>query len=59
LLAQWIESDRRMMQTLLVNLRNTLRRSAASPGLTAAILLTIALGIGVNTAIFTVSVRAA
>jgi putative ABC transport system permease protein len=42
------------MQTLLQNLRFSLRMLGRSPGLTITVLLTIALGIGANTAIFTV-----
>lgn len=42
------------MATWLRDLRFTLRRLAATPGFTAATLLTLALGIGANTAIFTV-----
>ena len=42
------------MQTLLQNLRFSLRLLARNPGLTITVLLTVALGIGANTAIFTV-----
>lgn len=42
------------LQTLLQNLRFTLRMLARNPGLTLTILLTLAIGIGANTAIFTV-----
>jgi predicted permease len=42
------------MQTLLQNLRFSLRMLAKNPGLTVTVLLTLALGIGANTAIFTV-----
>src|SRR5579863_2108522 len=42
------------MQTLLENLRFSLRLLARKSGLTITILLTLALGIGANTAIFTV-----
>ena len=42
------------MQTLLQNIRFSLRLLARNPGLTFTVLLTLALGIGANTAIFTV-----
>jgi len=42
------------VQTLLQNLRFSLRMLARKPGLTITVLLTLALGIGANTAIFTV-----
>ena len=42
------------MEKLLQHLRFTLRMLGRNPGLTATVLLTLALGIGVNTAIFTV-----
>ncbi len=42
------------MQTLLQNIRFSLRLLGRNPGLTITILLTVALGIGANTAIFTV-----
>ncbi|MGA8107951.1 MAG: ABC transporter permease, partial [Acidobacteriaceae bacterium] len=42
------------MQTLKQNLRFALRMLGRNPGLTATVLLTLALGIGANTAIFTV-----
>ena len=42
------------MQSILRNLRYTVRMLWKSPGLTLTILLTLALGIGANTAIFTV-----
>jgi putative ABC transport system permease protein len=42
------------MQTLLQNLRFSLRLLGRNPGLTVTVLLTVALGIGANTAIFTV-----
>jgi putative ABC transport system permease protein len=42
------------MHTLLQNLRFSLRMLWKSPGLTLTVLLTLALGIGANTAIFTV-----
>jgi predicted permease len=42
------------METLLQNLRFSLRMLGRNPGLTITVLLTLALGIGANTAIFTV-----
>ena len=42
------------MQTLLQNVRFSLRMLARNPGLTFTVLLTLAIGIGANTAIFTV-----
>ena len=42
------------MERLLQNLRFSLRMLRRNPGLTATVLLTLALGIGANTAIFTV-----
>ena len=42
------------MQALLQNLHFSLRMLAKNPGLTITVLLTLALGIGANTAIFTV-----
>ena len=42
------------METLLKNLRFSLRMLGRNPGLTFTVLLTLALGIGANTAIFTV-----
>jgi len=42
------------MEKLLQNLRFSLRMLGRNPGLTATVLLTLALGIGANTAIFTV-----
>jgi len=42
------------MQKLLQNLQFSLRMLAKSPGLTITVLLTLAFGIGANTAIFTV-----
>jgi putative ABC transport system permease protein len=42
------------MQTLLQNVRYTLRVLLKNPGLMITVLLTLALGIGANTAIFTV-----
>ncbi|HEX4007674.1 MAG TPA: ABC transporter permease [Acidobacteriaceae bacterium] len=46
---QWLA-----LETLFTDLRMTLRRLARSPGFTATILLTLAIGIGANTAVFTV-----
>ena len=43
------------MQTLLRNLRFGARMLSKSPGFTLATILTLALGIGANTAIFTVT----
>ncbi|HTV06865.1 MAG TPA: hypothetical protein VME86_15960 [Acidobacteriaceae bacterium] len=42
------------MEDLLRNLRFSLRMLGRNPGLTTTVLLTLALGIGANTAIFTV-----
>ncbi len=42
------------MQTLLQNIRFSLRMLARNPGLTLTVLLTLSIGIGANTAIFTV-----
>ncbi len=42
------------MQTLLQNTRFSLRMLVRNPGLTLTVLLTLAIGIGANTAIFTV-----
>src|SRR5579859_8088211 len=42
------------MQNLLRNLRFSVRMLLKNPGLTLTILLTLALGVGANTAIFTV-----
>jgi predicted permease len=42
------------LESLLTDLKQTLRRLARSPGFTAVILLTLAIGIGANTAVFSV-----
>jgi predicted permease len=42
------------LETLLIDLKLTLRRLGNAPGFTATILLTLAIGIGANTAIFSV-----
>jgi hypothetical protein len=42
------------MQSLLQNIRFSLRMLTRNPGLTLTVLLTLAIGIGANTAIFTV-----
>ncbi len=42
------------MQNILQDLRYSLRMLVRNPGLTIVVLLTLALGVGANTAIFTV-----
>jgi predicted permease len=42
------------LESLLIDLKLTLRRLGKAPGFTATILLTLAIGIGANTAIFSV-----
>ena len=42
------------MQTSLYDLRHALRQLRKSPGVTALAILSLALGVGANTAIFTV-----
>jgi predicted permease len=49
-----IQSERYVMPNLLRNLGYSLRRLRKNPGLTIVVLLTLALGIGANTAMFTV-----
>lgn len=43
-----------MLESLLTDLRFTLRRLRKSPGFAVTVLLTLAIGIGANTAVFTV-----
>jgi len=42
------------MSKLLQNIRYALRQSQRNPGFTVVVMLTVALGIGANSAIFTV-----
>src|SRR5260370_11056091 len=49
-----VERRGRLMSSLLRNLRYSARTLGKNPGLTLTVLLTLALGIGANTAIFTV-----
>ena len=42
------------LETLVADLKLTLRRLGKSPGFTATILLTLAIGIGANTAVFSI-----
>jgi len=44
----------RFLESLLADLKLTLRRLGKSPGFTATVLLTLAIGIGANTAVFSI-----
>ena len=44
----------RALESLLADLKFTLRRLRKSPGFAATVLLTLAIGIGANTAVFSV-----
>ena len=50
----WRSRDNDAMRNLLQTLGHSLRMMRKNPGMTAAVGLTLALGIGVTTAIFTV-----
>jgi len=45
----------RFVETLIQDLRHGLRMLARNPGFTAAVVLTVTLGVGANTAVFTVA----